>query len=98
MRRDLTVEGFLEMARRLEGKRLTTPVRGAEFQVRSLPGGLVITPESTGRSRSVPVARIRRFLEEYGSSVETRPGHYHDITFDASYLLAILSRAETEVP
>lgn len=94
---DLTVERFLKLASPLEGERLVTAARGAAFQVSARPTGLEVTPESTGRSRTVPVSRISQFLEEYSTSGVERPGHYQDITFDASYLLAILSHVDTEV-
>jgi hypothetical protein len=88
-----TVDDYFRLASQLEGKRLTTAARKAAFRIRVNLAGLEITPEATGKSRTVPTSRIRRFLDEYNESRVRRPGHYHEITFDSSYLVAILSQA-----
>jgi hypothetical protein len=87
-----TAHDFLRFASSIEGERLTTAARGAAFTIRTLPRGIEITPESSGMSRVVNHERIDLFLQEYERSRSVRPGHYQDITFDASYLLAITAR------
>ena len=96
MSRPININNFLRLASQLEGKRLETEARKAPFCIKVLPAGIEITPESSGKSRIVPVNRIGRFLDEYNASRNRHPGHYQEITFDSSYLLAILSEGGKE--
>lgn len=94
MSRKKSTDDLLRLASRLEGQRLVTAARGAAFIVNALPDGIEVVPASTDRPRKVGVSTISRFLEEHNTSGVQRPGHYQDITFDASYLLTILAHAE----
>lgn len=85
---------FLRFASTLEGSRLETGVRRAGFRIRSGEAGLEITPESSGLTRVVKEGRIQQFLEEYRRSHSKTAGHYQDVTFDASYLLAVIALYE----
>jgi len=92
----MTLDEFLNRAARLRGQKLITSARKAVFRIRVEGRRLEVIPASTNRPRMVPGSRISRFLDEYNRSHMGRPGHYQEITFDASYLLAILSRTEEE--
>lgn len=84
---------LISLAARLEGKRLHTKARKAGFRVKVDANELYIIPESTGKPRRVNRKGIVALLEEYERSGIDRPGHYSDLTFDASYLLAILTHS-----
>ena len=85
---------FLRFASTLEEVRLETGVRRAGFRVVALDSGLEITPESSSLPRVIQAARIQLFLDEYQRSGAKSAGHYHDVTFDASYLLAVMAEHE----
>lgn len=87
----LIVDDFLRFCAMLENQRLTTAARHAGFTIAVLPDGLEITPESSGFPRRVSREKIDRVLEQYEQSASLRPVHYHDITFDSSYLMAVIS-------
>jgi toxin ParE1/3/4 len=88
----LSAEALLQFASTLERHPLVTLSRAAGFHARTTPAGLEITPSSTQRARLIPPAVIQRVCEEYLRSGSTRPGDYQDITFDASYLLAVIDQ------
>lgn len=90
----MTAETLLRFASTLEGERLETGVRRAGFTVAVSDAGIQITPESSGKPRLVQGSSIRRFLEEYARSGSKRAGDYQEVSFDASYLLAIIARYE----
>jgi hypothetical protein len=64
----------------------------ARFSLRGVAGGIEFVPESTGKPRLVTRDMVRRVFDEYGASRSLTPGHYQSITFDASYLLAVIDR------
>jgi plasmid stabilization system protein ParE len=88
----LTAETLLRFTATLEGKRIQTLAQRAVFTVRVLPAGVEITPVSTRKPRLVAREVVDRVCEEYSRSHSMQPGHYQAITFDASYLLALISR------
>jgi len=83
---------LLTFAIGLEGKRLTTLARGASFRIRVLPHGLEITPASSRTPRIVRREIIDRVCEAYRESRSARTRDYQAISFDASYLLALIDR------
>jgi hypothetical protein len=87
-----TAEELLRFATGLQGERLETRVRRAGFSVQVFPAGLEITPESSGSPRLVDPARIQLVLDEYHRTRSMRKRDYQDITFDASYLLALIGK------
>jgi hypothetical protein len=87
-----TVAELLAFASSLEGERLPTLAGRASFTLRVVGAGIEFVPISTGKRRFVTREMIRRVLDEYASSRSLTAGHYQSITFDASYLLAIISR------
>lgn len=88
----LTADDLLRFATTLEGEPLTTLERRARFTVHVVPAGLEITPASSGKTRLVSREIVQRVCDEFERSRSERPGHYQEITFDASYLLAIIDR------
>lgn len=84
LRGEMNADDLLRFASTLEGERLTTRARHAEFSVHAVSGGIEITPVSSGTPRFIPRSTLEHVCEEYLSSGSTRPGDYQKITFDAS--------------
>lgn len=76
-----------------DGRRLETGVRQLGFVVHVVPEGLAFTPDSTGRVRIENWARIEAVLDQFNEFGSTRSGDYHDLTYNSSYLLALLRAA-----
>jgi len=88
----MTYQEFLRLAGRFHGRTLETKL-GRRFSV-EVEGGLVyFTPESTGSRRNTSRAVTEDLLERYGRTRSLRPSGYVDITRNASYYVALLSRA-----
>lgn len=85
-------DDLMRFAATLEGVELSTAARGAIFTVLALPTGLQITPASSGESRLVSREMVHKVCEENQRLGSTRPVDYQAISFDASYLLALLQR------
>ena len=83
---------LLQFASSLEGERIPTLAGRAAFHIRVLPAGLEITPESTRKPRLVSRDVVERVLGEYYTTRSLTPARYQAITFDASYLLALIDR------
>jgi hypothetical protein len=85
-----TLEEFLDFARTLDGQTLWTQAQEHEFTVTVEEQALVIMPQ-TGQSRRVGTKELRRVLDHFADSrFDYSPGRYHDLSRNASYLLAIL--------
>jgi hypothetical protein len=69
---------------------LATHARGCTFHVQVIDGGLVYTPESTGKPRPQMNRDIDRVLDRFHESGSFRPVDYTDLTVNALYLLAII--------
>ena len=89
---EATVAELLAFASSLEGERLPTLAGRASFSLRLVATGIEFVPASTGKPRLVTREMVRRVLDEYRVSRSLSPAHYQSITFDASYLLAIINR------
>ena len=87
----LTAKELLRFASTLEGETLATGARRAAFSISVLPEGLEITPASSGAPRVVQKNKIQSVLDEYARSGSIRPTDYLTVTFDSSYLLALIS-------
>ena len=88
--RHLDANNLLQYASHLKGQRLFTISREKPFTVRVTPDGLEITPGSTGEPRKVSAELVQRVCDEYSQSKSTSPGDYQRMTFDASYLIALI--------
>jgi hypothetical protein len=86
----IDVTSLRDFARTLEGKPLTTRARGCTFHVQVIDGGLVYTPESSGKPRPQQDRDIERVLERFRETASFRNVDYTDLTVSASYLLAIV--------
>ena len=87
----LTADELLRYASELEGQQLTTAGGRALFSVRVLPQGIEVTPASSGTPRTISRETIQLVIDQYEQSRNLQPGQYQSITFDASYLLGIIS-------
>ncbi|HET8777493.1 MAG TPA: hypothetical protein VFN76_07515 [Candidatus Limnocylindria bacterium] len=84
---------LLDLARRLEGRRLET-VTGKGFTVGiARTGELFFTPESSGYGQSDGRKAAERFVERYNETGSLRPGDYADVTRNASYFIGMLIAA-----
>ncbi|MHB8878693.1 MAG: hypothetical protein ACYC8T_33760 [Myxococcaceae bacterium] len=90
----ITADELLRFATTLEGEQLVTLSRGAAFSLRVLPDGIEFTPLSSGKPRRILREMVQSVCEEYRRSGSIKPGDYLSVTFDASYLLALIARHE----
>ena len=86
-----TAKELLQFASTLEGETMATRARQAAFSICVVPEGLEITPASSGTPRVVRKEKIQSVLDEYARSGSIRPTDYLTVTFDSSYLLALIS-------
>jgi hypothetical protein len=91
----LTYEGLLKLARAAEGRTLET-VTGKKFTVGIYRDGLFFTPASSGYGQADGRPPAERFIERYNETRSLRPGHYADLTRNASYLIGLLRWAESQ--
>jgi hypothetical protein len=87
--RSVTYEELLALARRCEGRILTT-VTGREFTVGIYRDCPFFTPASSGYGQSDGRRAAERFLERYNATGSLRPGDYADVTRNASYFIGML--------
>jgi len=85
---------FRRNVTRLDGATVMTKGRGRPFVVRAEPDGLLIQPES-GTERRIPWPRIEKLLDRFQATSSWAPSDYRDVSFDASYLLAIVEKLTT---
>ena len=85
----MTYEELLALARRCEGRTLTT-VTGMEFTVGIYRDCPFFTPASSGNGQSDGRKAAERFLERYNATGSLRPGDYADVTRNASYFIGML--------
>jgi hypothetical protein len=91
--RPLTYERLLELARAAEGKTLET-VTGRKFKVGIYRDGLFFTPASSGYGQADGRPPVERFIKRFNETGSMRPGHYGDVTRNASYLIGLLRWAD----
>ena len=84
-----TVDQLLAFARSVEGETLMTLHRGKAFKVAVIGSGIEITP-STGTPRMTDRAHMGELLNRLGQTGSFQPGKYVDVTFNASYVLALV--------
>lgn len=85
----MTLAEFRHRVATLDGQTLHTASRRRPFVVRVLPDGVSITP-STGKERLVSWTMMQNILERFRELRSFTPVRYHDLTFDSSYIVAIL--------
>jgi hypothetical protein len=85
---DIDVVEYLDFVRGLEGQQIPTKAGRSAFSVAVSGGEISFTPPSGKRRRT----DFRRVLTRY-NEVRTLNSHeYHDITWNASYHLALIGR------
>lgn len=90
--KSIDVTSLRAFAQTLEGKLLTTRARACVFQVQVTRDRLIFTPRSTGKPRPQFDRDTEAVLTRFRADGSLRPGDYHDLTVNASYLLAILEK------
>jgi hypothetical protein len=85
----MTYEELLALARRFEGRTLTT-VTGREFRVGIYRDCPFFTPESSGYGQSDGRKAAEAFVARYNEIHSLRPGDYADVTRNASYFVGML--------
>jgi hypothetical protein len=84
------VRDFMRFIKSLDGETLRTLAREKEFNIRTVRRGLEYTPHSTGKARIQEDRFIQRVAERFADLRSFQPGDYHDITMNASYVIAII--------
>lgn len=85
-----TAKELLRFASVFEGETLVTRAQQAAFSICVVPEGLKITPTFSGKPRVVRKEEIRSVLGEYARSGSTQPADYQSLSFNSSYLLALI--------
>ena len=86
----VTIDEFRRRALRLSGQTLLTLRGRRPFRVDVVPEGLTIAPSSSGVERHVGWPEIDRFLLHFNTTGSLTPAHYHALTFNSSYLVALM--------
>jgi hypothetical protein len=86
----LNARNIVNYVNGLSDKRLRNLMRQKPFTVMSTPDGIEIPRASSRKPRHVSFGRIQGVCEDFLRSKSMKPADYHTITFDASYLLAII--------
>lgn len=89
---------LMSFCRLRQGLPFTTAARGSEFLVEVTGGVLQVTPASSKKSRPVPEANVTAVLQRLGESGSHRSTDYQDISFHASYVLAVVNEWRKQVP
>lgn len=89
-----TADDLLTFARTLRGNTLVTLHRKKPFTVAVIGGALEITP-STGTPRATDRRHIQDLLRRLNETGSFQPGRYVDVTFNASYILALVKLWQT---
>jgi hypothetical protein len=74
----------------LVGLEQNTLVRAKRFRFRIAPEGLLIAPVSSGIERVVAWPAVEAVLTRFNSEKSFLPSRYKDLSFNASYVLALL--------
>jgi hypothetical protein len=90
----MTLAQFKLRVTPLDGQTMYTTSRRRPFALRVLPDGMAITP-STGKERFVSWPMMDSILERFRELRSFTPVRYRDLTFDSSYVMAILKRLST---
>jgi hypothetical protein len=90
----MKADQFRQRVASLHGKTLLTATRRRPFAIAVHADGLAITP-SSGKVRLVSWTMIGSILERFRAQGSFAPVHYHDLTFDSSYVLAILRHIQS---
>ena len=95
MNNPISAQALLAFASSRTGETFYTLTRKIPFSVNASEGVLVFTPHTTNKSRRQTNDRIEAVCRKFNDSGSLRPGNYADISFDASYILALIHEAES---
>lgn len=84
-----TADILLEFVTTIKDKTLVTIQRKKPFSV-AIEGEALKITTSTGKSRKTDYTELQNFLTQLNEKGSFQPGHYADITFNASYILALI--------
>lgn len=94
-------EGWKVLREWLKRRRKVSLPRGRPFQVgfEERRDEIIIVPAESGIERRVSRPEWDRFVDKFNSVEESRydplrPGHYARLTFNSSYLVALVKAAE----
>ena len=90
-----TFDSFRDHCRNLKGKVLHTEARARPFRVEVEGDTVFFIPESSGKRRTANIEKTERVLALVAESNEWKPGSYQEITYHASYILAIAKHASS---
>ena len=86
-------ESFLVHCRALRGEILYTGAMSKPFTVEVQGEVIFFVPSSSGKRRRANVAKTEGVLKLLAESKDWSPGAYQQITYHASYILAVAKHA-----
>lgn len=92
-----SIDELIAYARTVQGKPLVTLHRQKAFQVAVIGSTLEITP-GTGTPRVTDRRHIGDLLSRLKETGSFQPGRYVDVTFNASYVLALVKQWQASRP
>ena len=94
----ITAQSLLAFARSNSGLHWSTNSAGRRFSFVADDRKITIYPEETKskKPRNVSLKIIEAFCDAYNELGSDQPGKYQKITFDASYLLSIVSKLRSQ--
>jgi hypothetical protein len=87
---EVSPNNLLIFAKTLEGQELQTLHRKKVFTVEVKGEYFVFIPKSTGKPRRHDGKYLQAVCDKFSEKNSYRPKEYQDLTFDASYILAII--------
>lgn len=91
----LSTTNLLQFVSTLKDEVLKTSGGRAKFTVSVTDKGLTVVPLSSGIPRPIELRRIGKVCDQYILMGSNKAGDYHSMSFDASYLLALIRLFET---
>lgn len=89
-------DALLAYARTVEGQRLLTLSQSKPFTVRVEGDSLLFTPEGKAERGTTTRKVAERLLERQEENGSMKPGDYVDLSYNASYFLALLDRLNSQ--
>lgn len=86
----VSYDALRRLAVSLEGQAIHTSTRRAAFSVEVDREKLIFTPDGTKEPRPEYRKSIEQVLLRFNETGSLAPGHYQDITRNASYLLTLI--------
>jgi hypothetical protein len=93
---NLSAETLFEFARSKQGESLSTLRRKSPFRVEVVSNYLEITPGSSHMARRESRDNVAAVLARFSATGLTQMSAYQDISFNSSYILALLSLWQSE--